>query len=144
MIKPNNASTESPSKLYQPADAASREEVMTRRKSFIRKWRLKHRAVADSLEEAGRAAVHLHAIAAEPMEERAHHQRDQAAARGVQTEDQNTDGTAVGGYRCHAVLGLACFRAHQHAQEPALAKAGVDGWQTLATPAVDQPIDLAA
>src|SRR5205814_7389881 len=29
------------------------EEIATRRKAFIRKWRLKHRAVADSLEEAG-------------------------------------------------------------------------------------------
>jgi hypothetical protein len=29
-----------------------REEIETRRKAFIRKWRLKHRAVADSLEEA--------------------------------------------------------------------------------------------
>jgi putative transposase len=32
--------------------AATREEIMARRKAFIRKWRLKHRAVADSLEEA--------------------------------------------------------------------------------------------
>ena len=33
--------------------AATREEIEVRRKAFIRKWRLKHRAVADSLEEAG-------------------------------------------------------------------------------------------
>src|SRR5205807_997666 len=33
--------------------AATREEIETRRKAFIRKWRLKHRAVADSLQEAG-------------------------------------------------------------------------------------------
>ncbi len=33
--------------------APTREEIETRRKAFIRKWRLKHRAVADSLEEAG-------------------------------------------------------------------------------------------
>jgi len=33
--------------------AATRKEIETRRKAFIRKWRLKHRAVADSLEEAG-------------------------------------------------------------------------------------------
>jgi putative transposase len=32
--------------------ATTREELATRRKAFIRKWRLKHRAVADSLEEA--------------------------------------------------------------------------------------------
>ena len=29
--------------------AATREDIETRRKAFIRKWRLKHRAVADSL-----------------------------------------------------------------------------------------------
>jgi putative transposase len=33
--------------------ADSKQEVETRRKSFLRKWRLKCRAVADSLEEAG-------------------------------------------------------------------------------------------
>ncbi len=33
--------------------AATPEEIEERRKAFIRKWRLKHRAVADSLEEAG-------------------------------------------------------------------------------------------
>jgi ATP-dependent DNA ligase len=33
--------------------AATREEVERHRKAFIRKWRLKHRAVADSLQEAG-------------------------------------------------------------------------------------------
>ena len=35
--------------------AATPEEIEVRRKAFIRKWRLKHRAVADSLEEAGDA-----------------------------------------------------------------------------------------
>jgi putative transposase len=33
--------------------AETRDEIAARRKAFIRKWRLKHRAVADSLEEAG-------------------------------------------------------------------------------------------
>ena len=33
--------------------AATRQEIEAHRKAFIRKWRLKHRAVADSLEEAG-------------------------------------------------------------------------------------------
>jgi transposase-like protein len=33
--------------------AATREEIEVRHKAFIRKWRLKHRAVAESLEEAG-------------------------------------------------------------------------------------------
>src|SRR6201991_3588171 len=33
--------------------AATPEDIAARRKSFIRKWRLKHRPVADSLEEVG-------------------------------------------------------------------------------------------
>ena len=33
--------------------AATAEEIEERRKAFLRKWRLRHRAVADSLEEAG-------------------------------------------------------------------------------------------
>jgi transposase-like protein len=33
--------------------AATPEDIEKRRKAFLRKWRLKHRAVADSLEEAG-------------------------------------------------------------------------------------------
>jgi len=33
--------------------AATPEEIEARRKTFIRKRRLKHRAIADSLEEAG-------------------------------------------------------------------------------------------
>jgi putative transposase len=33
--------------------ATTPEEIEARRKAFIRKWRLKHRAIADSLEEAG-------------------------------------------------------------------------------------------
>ena len=33
--------------------AATPEEIAARREAFIRKWRLRHRAVADSLEEAG-------------------------------------------------------------------------------------------
>ncbi len=33
--------------------AETREEIEARRKAFLAKWRLRHRAVADSLEEAG-------------------------------------------------------------------------------------------
>jgi hypothetical protein len=50
-----------PERLHEEIDAdysdmicaATREDIETRRKAFIRKWRLKQRAVADSLEEAG-------------------------------------------------------------------------------------------
>ena len=42
--------------------AATAEEIEARRKAFLRKWWLRHRAVADSLEEAGKnlfAFTHL-------------------------------------------------------------------------------------
>jgi putative transposase len=59
--KHRNLLAHAPKKLYDEltADytdmiyAKSAKEVETRRKAFLRKWRLKCRAVADSLEEAG-------------------------------------------------------------------------------------------
>ena len=56
-----NLLAHAPKRLYEEISAdytdmmyaATPEEVEKRRKSFIRKWQLKHRAVADSLEEAG-------------------------------------------------------------------------------------------
>ena len=52
--------------------AATREEIAVRRKAFIRKWRLKHRAVADSLEEAGDRLFTFTPVWAEPVEKRTH------------------------------------------------------------------------
>jgi len=45
--------------------AATRGEMEARCKAFMRKWRLKHRAVADSLEEAGE---HLFAFTRPPSQ----------------------------------------------------------------------------
>ena len=61
MHKHRNLLAHAPERLHEEISAdykdmiyaATREEIETRRKAFIRKWRLKHRAVADSLEEAG-------------------------------------------------------------------------------------------
>lgn len=44
--------------------AAAREEIEARRKAFIRKWRLKHRAVAHRPAGRRRLALQLHAAAA--------------------------------------------------------------------------------
>ena len=103
--------------------AATREEIEARRKAFIRKWRLKHRAVADSLEEAGdrlftftrlppsqwRSARTTNAI------ERLHEE--------FKRQDQDADRAAVGGHRRHVVLGAARLRPDQHAQGRWLADA---------------------
>ena len=96
--------------------AATREEIEARRKVFIRKWRLKHRAVADSLEEAGdrlftftrlppsqwRSARTTNAI------ERLHEE----FKRRIKTQTV----LPLCRHRCHAVLGPACLRSDQHAQ----------------------------
>jgi len=103
--------------------AATPEEIEARRKAFIRKWRLKHRAGADSLEEAGerlftftrlppsqwRSARTTNAI------ERLHEE----FKRRIKTQDR----AAVGGHRRHAVLGATCLRTDQHAQNRRLADA---------------------
>jgi putative transposase len=99
--------------------AATRAEVEARRKAFIRKWRLKCRAVADSprIKSGGRRqAVHLHPLPAQPMEVDPHLERDRAPARGVQAPHQDPDHPALRRNRRHALLGAARIRTDPHAQ----------------------------
>jgi transposase-like protein len=116
--------------------ATTREEIQARRKAFIRKWRLKHRAVADSLEEAGdrlfaftrlppsqwRSARTTNAI------ERLHEE----FKRRIKTQ------TVLPSADTAAMLFWALLASGQ------INMRKVDGWQTLATKPIDQPIDLAA
>ena len=116
--------------------AATREEVERQRKAFIRKWRLKHRAVADSLQEAGdrlftftrlplgqwRSARTTNAI------ERLHEE----FKRRIKTQ------TVLPSADTAAMLFWALLASGQ------INMRKVDGWHTLATKLIDQPIDLAA
>lgn len=116
--------------------AATPKEIETRRKAFIRKWRLKHRAVADSLEEAGdrlftftrlppsqwRSVRTTNAI------ERLHEE----FKRRIKTQ------TVLPSAETAAMLFWALLASGQ------ISMRKVDGWQTLATKLIDQPIDLAA
>ena len=116
--------------------AATREEIEARRKAFIRKWRLKHRAVAESLEEAGgrlfaftrlppsqwRSARTTNAI------ERLHEE----FKRRIKTQ------TVLPSADTAAMLFWALLASGQ------INMRKVDGWQTLATKPIDQLIDLAA
>jgi putative transposase len=116
--------------------AATREEIETRRKAFIRKWRLKHRAVADSLEEAGdrlfiftrlppdqwRSVRTTNAI------ERLHEE----FKRRIKTQ------TVLPSADTAAMLFWALLASGQ------INMRKVDGWQSLDTTPIDQPIDLAA
>jgi transposase-like protein len=116
--------------------AATREEMATRRKAFIRKWRLKHRAVADSLEEAGErlfAFTRLppsqwRSVRTTNAIERLHEE----FKRRIKTQ------TVLPSADTAAMLFWALLASGQ------INMRKVDGWQTLATPPIAQPIDLAA
>ena len=117
--------------------AESADEIETRRRAFLRKWRLKHRAVADSLEEAGdrlftftrlpasqwRSARTTNAI------ERLHEE----FKRRIKTQ------TVLPSAETAAMLFWALLASGQ------ITMRKVDGWQSLGEAlAAQTPIDLAA
>lgn len=116
--------------------AETREEIEKRRKAFIRKWRLKHRAVADSLEEAGDRLFTFTRLPPSQWKsvrttnaiERLHEE----FKRRIKTQ------TVLPSADTAAMLFWALLASGQ------INMRKVDGWQTLATKPIDQPIDLAA
>jgi transposase-like protein len=116
--------------------AASVAEVEQRRRAFLRKWRLKCKAVADSLEEAGdrlftftrvplgqwKSARTTNAI------ERLHEE----FKRRIKTQ------TVLPSAETAAMVFWALLAAGQ------ITMRKVDGWQTLSHKLTDKPIDLAA
>jgi transposase-like protein len=116
--------------------AETAAEVEARRKAFVRKWRLKRRAVADSLEEAGdrlftftrlppaqwKSARTTNAI------ERLHEE----FRRRIKTQ------TVLPEAETAPMLFWALLASGQ------IVMRKVDGWDTLAVPLADQAIDLAA
>ena len=116
--------------------ATSPAEIADRRKAFIRKWRLKCKAVADSLEEAGdrlftftrlpdsqwKSARTTNAI------ERLHEE----FKRRIKTQ------TVLPSAETAAMLFWALLAAGQ------ITMRKVDGWETLTQKLADKPIDLAA
>jgi putative transposase len=116
--------------------AATRGEVETRRKAFIHKWRLKHRAVADSLEEAGERLfaftrlppTQWRSVRTTNAIERLHEE----FKRRIKTQ------TVLPSADTAAMLFWALLASGQ------INMRKVDGWKTLATPPIAQPIDLAA
>jgi putative transposase len=116
--------------------AATHEEIAARRKAFIRKWRLKHRAVADSLEEAG---DRLFAFTRLPPSQwrsvrttNAIERLHEEFKRRIKTQ------TVLPSAETAAMLFWALLASGQ------INMRKVDGWQTLTTKPIDQPIDLAA
>ena len=115
--------------------AENAKEVATRRKAFIRKWRLKCRAVADSLEEAGEQLFTFTRLPPDQWKsarttnaiERLHEE----FKRRIKTQ------TVLPSAETAAMLFWALLASGQ------IRLRKVDGWRTLGRE-LAQPIDLAA
>ena len=116
--------------------AATPEEIEARRKAFIRKWRLKHRAVADSLDEAGDRLVTFTRLPPSQWRSarttKAIERLHEEFKRRIKTQ------TVLPSADTAAMLFWALLASGQ------ISMRKVDGWQTLAAKLIDQPIDLAA
>src|SRR4030088_587004 len=112
--------------------AATPEEIAARRKAFIRKWRLRHRAVADSLEEAGDRLFAFTRLPRRARTTSAIERLHEEFKRRIKTQ------TVLPSADTAAMLFWALLASGQ------INMRKVDGWQTLATKPIDQPIDLAA
>jgi len=116
--------------------ADSKPEIEARRKAFIRKWRLKCRAVADSVEEAGDKLFTFtrfpksqwKSIRTSNAIERLHEE----FKRRIKTQ------TVLPSAETAAMLFWALLASGQ------ITMRKVDGWQSLAEKPSDQIIDLAA
>jgi transposase-like protein len=116
--------------------AKTAKEIEIRRKSFLRKWRLKCRAVADSLEEAGERLFTFTRLPVSQWKsarttnaiERLHEE----FKRRIKTQ------TVLPSADTAAMLFWALLASGQ------ISMRKVDGWKTLAAKPIAQPIDLAA
>jgi putative transposase len=116
--------------------AATAKEVEAKRRAFLRKWRLKCRAVADSLEEAGDRLFTFTRLPASQWKsarttnavERLHEE----FKRRIKTQ------TVLPSAETAAMLFWALLASGQ------ISMRKVDGWQSLGQPIADSAIDLAA
>src|SRR3954465_7334685 len=116
--------------------AETAKEIETRRKAFLRKWRLKCRAVADSLEEAGEALFAFTRPPSTPGKsarttnaiERLHEE----FKRRIKTQ------TVLPSAETAAMLFWALLASGQ------ISMRKVDGWPSLGQPPTKSMIDLAA
>ena len=116
--------------------AATPQEIAARRRAFLRKWRLKCRAVADSLEEAGERLFAFTRLPASQWKsarttnavERLHEE----FKRRIKTQ------TVLPSAETAAMLFWALLASGQ------ITMRKVDGWQSLGQPPSMSTIDLAA
>jgi len=142
--KHRNLLAHAPERLHEELSADYKDmiyadtprEIATRRKAFIRKWRLKCRSVADSLEEAGDRlftftrfdSSQWRSIRTTNAIERLHEE----FKRRIKTQ------TVLPSAETAAMLFWALLASGQ------ITMRKVDGWKTLADRPSDHPIDLAA
>ena len=115
--------------------AKSAKEVMAKRRAFLAKWRLKHRAVADSLEEAG---DRLFAFLRLPSEQWKSARTSNAIERLHEEFKRRIKTQAL--LPC-AETAAMLFWALMASGQITMRK--IDGWQTMSH-GVDQAVDLAA
>jgi putative transposase len=116
--------------------AETTKEIETRRRAFLRKWRLKCRAVADSLEEAGEGLFAFTRLPSSQWKsarttnaiERLHEE----FKRRIKTQ------TVLPSAETAAMLFWALLASGQ------ISMRKVDGWQSLGQPPAKSSIDLAA
>ncbi len=116
--------------------AQPKQEIEAKRKAFIRKWRLKHKSIADSLEEAGDKLFTFtrfppsqwKSIRTSNAIERLHEE----FKRRIKTQ------TVLPSAETAAMLFWALLASGQ------ITMRKVDGWQTLSKKPSDQILDLAA
>ena len=116
--------------------AATAEEIEERRQAFVRKWRLRHRAVADSLEEAGDALFAFTRLP--PSQWRSARTSNAIERLHEEFKRRIKTQTVLPSADTAAMLFWALLASGQ------INMRKVDGWQTLTTKVGDQPIDLAA
>jgi len=116
--------------------AATCEEIETRRKAFIRKWRLKHRAVADSLQEAGDRLFSFTRLP--PSQWKSARTTDAVERLHEEFRRRIKTQTVLPSADTAAMLFWALLASGQ------INMRKVDGWKTLATKPTNHPIDLAA
>jgi transposase-like protein len=116
------------------ADTAA--EVQTRREAFLKKWRLKCRAVADSLEEAG---DRLFAFISLPPEQWKSARTTNAIERLNEEFRRRIKTQAV--LPCAETVPMLFWALLASGQ---IQMRKVDGWQTLGQPVEPMPLDQAA
>ena len=144
MHKHRNLLAHAPERLHEEISAdytdmiyaETAKEIEARHRAFLRKWRLKCRAVADSLEEAGEAVFAFTRLPSSQWKsarttnaiERLHEE----FKRRIKTQ------TVLPSAETAAMLFWALLASGQ------ISMRKVDGWQTLGQPPARSMIDLAA